>query len=222
MKKIVLIIIGLLVVNYSFGQLKSKQTLGDSLITKLDTIYQQDQKYRKQLMEILNKLERTDSDKLEIISLLDIINKKDSINLSEIKKILDKDGWLGSDVIGEQGNKTLFLVIQHADLETQIKYLPMMLDAVKLGNANGQDIALLKDRIALRQGERQIYGSQVYKNYDTGESYVYPVVEPEKVNERRAEVGLEPIEEYLKHLDMIWDIDKHKETTRIIESKKDK
>lgn len=222
MKKLISIIIGLIIAHYSFGQIESKQSFNDSLIAKLDTIYQEDQKYRKQLMEILSKSERTESDNLEIITLSETIKRKDSINLSEVKKILDKQGWLSPDVIGKQGNKTLFLVIQHADIETQIKYIPMMSEAVKLGNANGQDLALLKDRIAVRQGERQIYGSQTYKNYSTGETYVYPLIEPEKVNERRKEVGLEPIEEYLKHMDMIWDIDKHKETTKIIESKKEK
>jgi len=60
-----------------------------------------------------------------------IMDRKDSINLIKVMKILDERGWLGKNVVGEQGNKTLFLVVQHADLEYQQKYLPMMRDAVK-------------------------------------------------------------------------------------------
>ena len=79
-----------------------------------------------------------------------LINEKDSINLIKIKKILDERGWLGADIIGGQGNSTLFLVIQHSDLETQLKYLPMMREAVKNGNANAISLAILEDRVALR------------------------------------------------------------------------
>ena len=64
------------------------------------------------------------------------MERKDSINLIKVMKILDERGWLGKNVVGTQGNQTLFLVIQHADLEYQQKYLPMMREAVKDGNAN--------------------------------------------------------------------------------------
>ncbi|MEZ5038583.1 MAG: DUF6624 domain-containing protein [Saprospiraceae bacterium] len=73
-------------------------------------------------------------------------------------------GWLGADVIGNQGNSTLFLVIQHADIETQEKYLPMMRDAVSKGNARASSLALLEDRVALRKGEKQIFSTQSFSN----------------------------------------------------------
>lgn len=223
MKRIASIIIGLIIVNFSFGQTQNKKGFDESLMAQLDTIHQEDQKYRLQLMEILKKSDRNESDNLEILALSEIINEKDSINLLKIEKILNEQGWLGADVIGEQGNNTLFLVIQHSDLEVQLKYLPMMQEAVKLGNIKSNDFALLEDRIAVRQGKRQLYGSQIYTNYDTGESYVYPLIEPEKVNERRAKAGLdESIEDYVKRaVGMTWDVEKHKERTKRIESQKE-
>jgi hypothetical protein len=98
---------------------------------------------------------------MELITLIDLMNEKDSLNLIKVEKILNEHGWLGANVIGKQGNKTLFLVIQHSDLETQLRYLPIMREAVKNGNAKGKDFALLEDRIAIKQGKRQIYGSQI-------------------------------------------------------------
>ncbi len=71
---------------------------------------------------------------------------KDSKNLLIVKEIIDTKGWLGPDVIGEKGNTTLFLVIQHADPATQEKYLPVLRKAVQEGNAAPQDLALLEDR----------------------------------------------------------------------------
>ena len=147
-----------------------------------------------------------------------MINEKDSINLIKIKEILDERGWLGPNIIGRQGNSTLFLVIQHADMETQIKYLPMMREAVQLGNANPSSLALLEDRVALRQGNRQIYGSQIGRDQETGDFYVSPLIDPENVDKRRAEVGLGPISDYVGHWDMTWDIEKHKANTAKLEA----
>ena len=67
--------------------------------------------------------------------------------------------------------------------------------------------------MALRQGKRQIYGSQIGRDQESGEFYVSPLIEPEKVNERRAEVGLGTIESYISNWGMKWDLEKHQERT---------
>ncbi|MEM6517302.1 MAG: DUF6624 domain-containing protein [Bacteroidota bacterium] len=189
------------------------------LVAILDTIYEEDQKYRRQIEDI-EKKHGWESDEMK--AHWKIINEKDSINLVKVKEILDTRGWLGSKVIGGKGNSTLFLVIQHSDLETQLKYLPMMREAVKLGNASASSLALLEDRVALRQGKRQIYGSQIGRDQESGEYYVSPLMEPEKVNERRAEVGLGTLEEYIANWDISWDVEKHKKRTETIESEREK
>lgn len=103
---------------------------------------------------------------------------------------------------------------QHSNVETQLKYLPMLRDAVKKGNANAGDLALLEDRVALRQNKKQIYGSQIGWNKETEQYYVFPIVNPEKVDERRAGVGLRPLSKYLDHWDLNWDIEEHKKQTQ--------
>ena len=204
--------------------LKAKKEKGEAildieLVAFLDTIHQDDQKYRIQIDEI-EKKHGWESDEMK--AHWEIIIEKDSINLIKIKKILDEKGWLGADIIGIQGNITLFLVIQHSDFETQLKYLPMMREAVKKGNAYPRNLALLEDRVALRRGERQIYGSQIGRDPETGEYYVSPLIDPENVDKRRAEVGLGTIADYINHWGMTWDIKKHKERTAIIEAEKQK
>ena len=86
----------------------------------------------------------------------------------------------------------------------------MMRIAVKSGNARGSNLALLEDRVALRQGNRQIYGSQIGRD-ENGKYFVSPLIDPENVNERREKVGLGTIESYINHWNMVWDIEKHKE-----------
>ena len=190
---------------------EAEKDLDKPLVAILSTIYKEDQKYRHQISDVEKKYGR-DSDEMK--KHWNLINEKDSINLIKVTKILDERGWLGQNVIGGRGNSTLFLVIQHADIKTQQKYLPMMREAVKKGNAQAANLALLEDRVALRTGKKQIYGSQIGRDPETGEFFVSPLMAPEKVNERRASVGLGSIESYIKNWDMTWDVKKHIERTK--------
>lgn len=106
---------------------------------------------------------------------------------------------------------TLFLVIQHSNLSTQEKYLPMLRDAVKQRKAEGANLALLEDRVAIRRGERQIYGSQVNYDMETHKYYLLPLEDPENVNRRRNSVGLGQLEDYLSRWGIKWSAESYEE-----------
>ena len=171
------------------------------LVAELDSIYDSDQGYRLQLRDVSSQY---GPDSEEMRNLWAMINKADSINLGKVTRIIDAHGWLGPDTLGEKGSTTLFLVIQHSDLATQEKYLPVMREAVKNGNAKAAQLALLEDRVALRKGEKQIYGSQIGTDPETGENYVMPLRDPENVDVRRAEVGLGPLSAYTSRFGFEW------------------
>ena len=170
-------------------------------------IYTEDQEIRG---EFMNVYKASKPDKKKIDSIGKIMNKKDSINLVKVIKILDEKGWVGKNVVGTQGNQTLFLVIQHSPLKYQQKYLPMMREAVKEGNANPGNLAYLEDRVALREGKPQIYGSQSAKNKATGKWYISPMIDPDNVDKRRAEVGLGTIAEYAAKMNIEWNLEAYK------------
>jgi hypothetical protein len=198
----------------TFGQ----SVLNERLIKQLDSIRHDDQAYREQLESIQS---RYGGDSKEMKDLCRIMAEKDSLNRNKVEIILNKYGWLGKDVIGEDGNTTLFLVIQHSDIATQEKYLPMMREAVKNGNAKASSLALLEDRIALRQGRRQIYGSQVAWNMINNEYYVLPLDDPDNVDKRRAKVGLQPLSDYLGNFNLKWDVEQYKKDLPTIEAKQE-
>jgi len=131
------------------------------------------------------------------------MSKSDSINLIKVEAVLNKYGWVGPEVVGSKGNATLFLVIQHADSLTRDKYLPTMRAAVKNGKAQASQLALMEDRSALEHGKKQIYGSQIAYDNKTGKYHISPIEDEPNVDKRRAEVGLDPLEEYAKQ----WSID---------------
>lgn len=195
------------------------QGLDENLVTVLDTIHFNDQKYRSVAQEIQEKY-GSDSQEAE-----DNWRKKlyaDSMNLVKVKDIIDTRGWLGSEIIGKKGNKTLFLVIQHADIKTQEKYLPILKKAVQEGNAKPQYFALLKDRVLLRQGEKQIYGSQLAMNYRTNEWELSPMIDPDYVDKRRHDMGLDSLHVYLRIWDLIFDVEEFKERMKVYDSKENK
>jgi hypothetical protein len=177
------------------------------LRARLDSIYREDQKYRL-MMDSVAKKHGFESE--QVRSLWAKMAAVDSVNLIKVKAILDRYGWLGVPEVGQQGNSTLFLVIQHADSATQVQYLPVMRKAVKEGKAEASQLALLEDRVALRQGRKQIYGSQVSRDPQTGQYSVLPLEDPDNVDKRRAAMGLPPLADYVKHWGMTWNAEAYK------------
>ncbi len=127
-------------------------------------------------------------------------------NLDRLEEIIEEYGWPKQSEVGHMAAGTVFLIIQHADLETQKKYLPTMTEAANNDEAQWSSLAMLMDRINMREGKPQIYGSQIRGNGD-GNFEVYEIENPEYVNQRRAEVGLGPIEDYVKIWDIEWTIE---------------
>lgn len=195
---------------------KAEANLNKPLVATLDSIYIEDQQYRQQMDGIEKKY---GWESKEMKNHWKIIHEKDSINLIKVKYMLDTYGWLGADVVGGQGNSTLFLVIQHSDQATQEKYLPMMREAVKNGKAQGSSLALLEDRVALGQGKRQIYGSQIGRDPETQIHYVLPLEDPDNVDKRRADVGLGLLSEYVNHWQINWNVAQYKKDLPKLEAK---
>ena len=128
----------------------------------------------------------------EMNSLWAKINRLDSLNLLEIKQLLNTHGWLGPKQVGHRGNTTLWLVIQHADLATQEQYLPMMRVAADVGKATCGNLAYLEDRILVGKNKKQWYASQLYIPHGSPKRIYFPVEDPDHLNERRVSMGLTP------------------------------
>jgi len=180
--------------------------LNKSLTLVLDTIYKADQGSRYRAQD-LSKAKATAA---QVDSAIKAAHIADSLNIIKVTQIIDKYGWLGPQDVGMNGSQALFLVIQHANLATQQKYLPMIRTAVKDGKTLSSNLALLEDRVNMRQGKNQIYGSQVFRNKSTGKMCFYPIANPDHVDERRKTIGLQPIADYAKLFNLTWDVEAYK------------
>jgi len=189
----------------------------ENLIAVLDTIWRAEQgpiTLRDSLMKIYGTESELVKEQQAIYEKNHIINEK------KVKTILDKYGWPTKEMAGEQGNWTICNVIQHSDNEVRIQYLPMMRQAVKDKKLEPRFLVRAEDRIATERGDLQIYGGQMKYYPETKSFNVWPVYDPINIDKRRAEIGLEPIAEFLKNrFDFKWNIEEQIKRTEEFENK---
>lgn len=124
----------------------------------------------------------------------------DRRNVERLKEIIAIHGWPGRSLVGPQAETVGFIIIQHADHATQVEYLPMLKQAVAEGELQGQALAFLEDRILVAEGKKQLYGTQLRWSAETGQLEPVPVEDEANVDVRRAELGLGPLDEYVKRV----------------------
>ncbi len=126
--------------------------------------------------------------------------------LERIEEIIAEHGWPKISDVGEKAASAAFYIIQHASHETMKKYLPILREAVEIGEAKSSQLALMTDRVLIGDGEKQIYGSQL-RGAPDGTIVLQEIEDPEYVNQRRKSVGLAPIQEYIKNWGLEWTIE---------------
>jgi hypothetical protein len=107
--------------------------------------------------------------------------------------------WPAKAQVGALASQGAWLIAQHADtqLDVQRVALALLRVAVAEGTAGGsgaRELAMLEDRVAVNEGRPQTYGTQIAEVIG-GRPVPWPVTEPERLDERRAGVGLEPLAE---------------------------
>ena len=118
--------------------------LDKSLITLINTVETNDQKYR------------TDDTK-------QIEQKKlDSLNQNIIDSLFTKyKQYIGRTLVGEKFQNVMWQVIQHSNLSYMEKYLPVIQKAVDIHEIKQGSLKYLLDRIASEKTGVQYFGSQV-------------------------------------------------------------
>ena len=122
-------------------------------------------------------------------------------NNARIKEIISEYEWPGFSIVGKEGSKPAWLIVQHAVLDTEFmdKCLPLLKEAILQGEAEGWCLAYLQDRVLTMSGKPQIYGTQ-HNIDENGIAYPLPIEDPEKVEKLRKEVGLAPLSNATKRI----------------------
>lgn len=126
----------------------------------------------------------------------------DSQNTYDLKKLLKIYHWFTISEFGAVADNHAWLLVQHADLEPsfQKEILLILEKLLHLQDTKPTNYAYLFDRVAAswsNESERKLqrYGTQG-KCIGPGIWEALPSEEPEKLDQRRARVGLGTMEEY--------------------------
>ena len=174
----------------------------DSLLTGA---YERDQKVRTESLTLMNRLNSAGADgmtasAIDSLMLLQeqtqTIDKENQILVASILKKGLPEG------LSAQSYKAIWLIVDHAGLKFQKKHLPAMEEAVRKELISAGDYAVLTDRIRMREGKPQRYGTQSYTVTIDGRQviYIWPVEDAEMLNDLRSEIGADDIETYIQVL----------------------
>lgn len=135
----------------------------------------------------------------------DINIATDRRNIIVIVSIIEKCGMPTLSQVNQKQLNTIWLVLQHTENFIRKKYFPILKNSCENGDLSKSKIAMMQDRILMNEGKPQIYGTQITTDIKTHKLKLYNLTKPETVNKRRKEVGLGPIQEYLKNWDLIFE-----------------
>ncbi|WP_350292439.1 DUF6624 domain-containing protein [uncultured Croceitalea sp.] len=130
---------------------------------------------------------------------------KDSVfttHQKRLEQLFDQYGFMGFDLVGEEGSQNFWLMVQHSDHnpDFQKEVLKKMKIAMDNKNAKPSNYGLLVDRVRINTGKKQVFGTQVTYNTAIGQAYPKELEDSINVNQRRKSIGLESIEEYLNNM----------------------
>ncbi|GHC55693.1 BT_3928 family protein [Ulvibacter litoralis] len=184
----------------------AKPNLDFDVKRRLDSIAVLDQKYRRLMQasspEALKELgESMGLSKEEYTGdLMQMQKAVDGSNMAFVEDYFKTKGYPGKSVVGEESSLAAWYVLQHNPDKIET-YLPLIKKAAEAGEISKRSAAMMEDRYLMNEGKPQIYGTQGMTFDDERGSFIWPIENPETVNERRAAVGYdETIETYAKTL----------------------
>lgn len=128
---------------------------------------------------------------------VELMQTVDSDNGTWAKRVVDVWGWPTKDLVGDEASHSFWLLVQHAELSLQERCLELLTKAVAEKQARPSDLAYLEDRIRMKQGRPQLYGTQLWTF--EGETRLWPIEDIHQLEGRRKMMNLPTLDEYLKY-----------------------
>jgi len=124
----------------------------------------------------------------------------DSRSTRALKELLAIHGWFRIRTFGKAADENAFLIVQHSpDRSFQKEVLGTLEKLVATDDTGRQGYALLYDRVAVREGRPQRFGTQGKCRAD-GEFEPAPIDDPERLAERRRAMRMVAYDEYKREV----------------------
>ena len=156
-----------------------------SIRIELEQILKADQAVRRNFNYL-------DSEQVEKMRTVDAVNRK------RLKEIITLIGWPSKKLVGEKASGAAFLVAQHAadDIDFMKEVFSYIEADYRNQRASPSEYALMYDRIKMLEGKPQRFGTQLTIN--SSGCHPWKMEEPQKVDEYRAQMGLDSLAVYAK------------------------
>ncbi|MEM9688063.1 MAG: DUF6624 domain-containing protein [Pseudomonadota bacterium] len=119
-----------------------------------------------------------------------------------IKRALRQYDWIDIQRFGEAASQRAWLLVQHADTDVAFQALALerMEPYLATGGVSKRNYAFLWDRVAVNQDRLQRFGTQPAYPCVDGKIAPAPMEDPDQVDNRRAAMGLEPLDEHMAQM----------------------
>jgi hypothetical protein len=130
--------------------------------------------------------------------------RHDHDNTEWLKGVVAEHGWPRISEVGKEAAGKAWLLVQHADADPlfQLQALRLMEPLVAKGEVSQQNYAYLYDRVMLKLAGKQRYGTQA--TCIEGRFRPQSLEDEARLDELRAEVGLDPEAKYLAMMDEMY------------------
>ena len=212
MKRVLLIILIL-----CLGPFVAISQVNPSLKRELDSMYVLDQRYRAYMAQagknqlLADSLMTAFQIKANLSGTLwTYQNRVDSLNLIRLEQIVKIYGYPGSSLVGKPTNEAAWYIFQHSPKIGL--YFPLVKKAGRANELPFSLVAMMEDRLLTEQLKPQVYGTQIAcyplrVNSAKQECFVWPILNPKLVNQRRTKAGLpKTVEENAKRFDIDYKI----------------
>ncbi|NRB47538.1 MAG: hypothetical protein HRU41_07680 [Saprospiraceae bacterium] len=129
--------------------------------------------------------------------------RQDYSNLEIVVNVLDKCGMPQNP----SAAKSVFMVVQHNHNLYQKRYIDTFRSAAAGGLLAKSSLAMMEDRILSNEDQPQLYGTQVRRANGEEQWQLYQLADPERVDQRRAKMGLGPLKEYLQNFSVAFEVE---------------
>jgi hypothetical protein len=125
-------------------------------------------------------------------------------NQEEIKSLIAERGWPRVADVGSEAAMAAYLVVMHSADGLQKEYLATIKKVCEEKELPWERYALIYDRSLFNENKPQRFGTHTRYNEQTKTAELYPLENESKVNAWRKEIGLPPLEEYLKQFNIVF------------------
>lgn len=199
MKRVLLLLTGILV-----GNLHLAARNLDSL---LRVVHDRDQAVREEVIRLSQQVPPSADSLMAAYARMQAV---DAENQRVVSDLLGR-GW--PEGLPDEANETIWLVIDHAGLGMQKRWMPLIQRQAEAGRISKSSYATLVDRMLMREKRPQRYGTQTVSvsRMIEGDStrmerqcWLWPVENPDRLDSLRDAMGLIPVAVYLREVERVY------------------